>query len=532
VDTVSGMGKTTARSSFKLFIGVSISSVITAVSVLIVMNLLPPAEFGLIATAMIFPSMLSLFKDWGMNSAMIKYLAQYNAEKDNDGVRSVLLGGLVFELLMGSMLTLICYFGAGFIATTIFEMPNLKFLIEFSSLTIISDSFLKVAQSTFTGMERMEYYSLTQILNSVIRCSVAPLLVLMDFGVLGAIQGQIVAQIVAGLVGLVIYFIVFLRHTGLHTKIVDRKMLGTIKTMFKYSVPLSISVIAGGFLPHYYTTLLNQSTVLPTAEAYTFAMGNYSSALNFSVIITFFTIPINTVLFPAFSKLRESEDKTHIQIMFKSSVKYGALLTVPVTLMIMVLSKPLVYSLVDTSYIDAPFYLALYCIIYLYATMGNLSTSNVLNGQGRTDLSMKMSLLTLVVGLALSVIFIIPLGVVGLLISNTLCGLPSTFLGLRWIKNFYGATVDWMSSAKIFLASCVAAVATYLLVSQLPMNYWLQLFIGGVAFLAVYLVAAPLLNAVNKKDVHTLREMLSGLGPFSYIFNIPLQVIEKLSDRF
>jgi O-antigen/teichoic acid export membrane protein len=526
------MAKTTARSSFKLFIGVSISSVITAVSVLIIINLLPPEEFGLVATALIFPTMLSLFKDWGMNSAMIKYLAQYNAEKNNEGVRSVLIGGLVFELLTGTLLTLVCYFSAGFIATTIFSMPELKILIEFASLSIISDSFLKVSQSTFTGMERMEYYSLTQILNSVIRCSVAPLLVVMGFGVLGAIQGQIVAQIASGLVGLTIYFVVFLKHTGLNTKIVDRKMLGTIKTMFKYSVPLSISVIAGGFLPQYYTTLLNHSTVLPTAEAYSFAMGNYSSALNFSVLITFFTIPINTVLFPAFSKLKETVDNKHIQIMFKSSVKYGALLTVPVSLMIMVLSKPLVYSLVKTTYTDAPFYLALYCIIFLYATMGNLSTSNVLNGQGRTDLSMKMSLLTLGVGLVLSVIFIIPLGVVGLLISNTLCGLPSTFLGLRWIKKFYGATVDWASSAKIFLASVVAAVVTFLIVSLLPFGYWAQLIVGGVTFLGVYLVSAPLLNAVNKKDVHTLREMLSGLGPFSYIFNIPLQIIEKLSDVF
>ena len=54
----------------------------------------------------------------------------------------------------------------------------------------------------------------------------------------------------------------------------------------------------------------------------------------------------------------------------------------------------------------------------------------------------------------------------------------------------------------------------------------------GVVFLLVYLVAAPLIRAVNTKDVHSLREMLSGLGPLSHVFNIPLSVIEKLSKIF
>jgi len=50
--------------------------------------------------------------------------------------------------------------------------------------------------------------------------------------------------------------------------------------------------------------------------------------------------------------------------------------------------------------------------------------------------------------------------------------------------------------------------------------------------LFVYLVAAPLIRAVDKNDVHSLREMLSGLGPFSPVFNIPLMIMEKLSEVF
>lgn len=71
-------------------------------------------------------------------------------------------------------------------------------------------------------------------------------------------------------------------------------------------------------------------------------------------------------------------------------------------------------------------------------------------------------------------------------------------------------------------------MVTSLLLSQLNYGYWIELITGGVAFLVVYLVAAPLIRAVDKKDVRTLKEMLSVLGPFSPIFNIPLKIIEKL----
>jgi hypothetical protein len=60
----------------------------------------------------------------------------------------------------------------------------------------------------------------------------------------------------------------------------------------------------------------------------------------------------------------------------------------------------------------------------------------------------------------------------------------------------------------------------------------IEMIVGGVCFSLVYLVAAPLIRAVDKNDVHSLREMLSGLGPLSYVFNIPLSIIEKLLDVF
>jgi stage V sporulation protein B len=526
-----GMAKTSARGGFKLFIGVSVSSIVTAVSLILVLRLLGnPEDYGIITTAMIVPTMLSLFKDWGINSAMIKYVAQYRFENKTRSVKNVMVAGMLFELVTGVLLTLLCFLLAGFLATSVFHIPEAKVLIEIASFTILADSFLKISQSTFIGLERLEFHSLTLILNSSLRCFLAPLLVFLGYSVLGAIEGQIAAQLVTGIIGIIIFYARFLRNI---TKEAVSKLdiTRTLKTLLRYGLPLSVSMITAGFLPQFYNTLFTQSFGIGGA-GYTTALGNYQTAINFTVVITFFTVPITTVLFPAFSKIKGKEENDILRVVFQSSVKYGALLTLPVTLMIMVLSEPIVFTIVGTEYTEAPFFLTLYSTVFLYSGLGNLSLANFLNGQGKTEITMKMALFTLSIGLLLGWILIPQFGVVGLIVTNSVAGFPSLFSGLWWIRKHFGATIDWVSSTKIFLASGIAAVVTYLLLSQLNSSYWVELLVGGITFSFVYLVAAPLIRAVDKKDVGSLREMLSGLGPLSYVFNIPLSIIEKLLGVF
>ena len=532
MDKATGMAKSSARGGFKLFVGVSISSIITALSLIFVLRLLGnPDDYGIITTALIFPAMLSSFKDWGMNSAMVKYLAQYKSEKETRSVRNVMFAGMVFELVTGSLLALLCFLLADFLSTSVFQLPEAKVLIEVASLTILADSLLKVSQSTFVGLERLEFHSLTLILNAGLRCFLAPFLVFLGYGVMGAIQGQIIAQLIAGTIGIIIFYFGFFKKLAKEAGN-ELNLTRTLKTLLRYGLPLSVSVVVVGFLPQFFNTLLTQSGEITNGATYTTALGNFQAAVNFTVIIGFFTVPITTVLFPAFSKIKGREENHILRIVFQSSVKYGALLTIPVTVMIMILAEPIVFAVVGTEYTQAPLFLTLYSTVHLYAVIGNLSLGNFLNGQGETDITMKLAIITLGMGLLLGWILIPLFGVVGLIIANSIAGFPSLLAGLWWAKKHYGVTIDWMSSIKIFSASCIAALVTYLVLSQLNAGYWAELTVGGISFLLVYLIVAPLIRAVDKKDVHSLREMLSGLGPLSYIFNLPLAVIEKLLDVF
>jgi hypothetical protein len=46
-------------------------------------------------------------------------------------------------------------------------------------------------------------------------------------------------------------------------------------------------------------------------------------------------------------------------------------------------------------------------------------------------------------------------------------------------------------------------------------------------FVLVFLVAAPLLGAVNRMDIENFRAMFSGLGVVSKVLNVPLLFMRK-----
>jgi len=141
---------------------------------------------------------------------------------------------------------------------------------------------------------------------------------------------------------------------------------------------------------------------------------------------------------------------------------------------------------------------------------------------------MKITIVTLATAIPLSIILIPTYGIVGLIITTLISRFPSTIISLWWIKKHLAAKINLSSSARILLASTLAATITYITTSQLTQPPLIVLIIGTLIFLATYTIATPLMGAINKTDIQNLQETLEGFGPLSYILKIPLNLIERL----
>jgi O-antigen/teichoic acid export membrane protein len=537
------VGKSSATGSFHLLIGVVISSVVMSVGTIILGWLLPRGDVGLYGVVLIPYSMTSFFRDWGVNSAMTKQIASLKATNRESEIRDVIIAGIVFEIIMGALLSMICFGTSTLLAAYLVpDNPDASTLIAITSLSILAGALFAAASAIFVGFERMKLNSLTAILQAVVKTAMGPLLIILGFSVLGAVVAATVSIAAGGIIGIIIVYFALFRPIQ---KQKDRKnnILRTLKPMLSYGIPLTIANLTIGLMPAAFAFVM-----APIAG--TELMGDYSTAIYFAVLITFFTSPISTALFPTFVKVHEKAEPELMKTVFASSVKYASVLILPATVAIMALSGPMVSTLFGSKFPNAPLFLTIHVASILLTCIGSISLGTFLTGLGKTKQVMRLSLLStacilpLLLYMALFPTTLTPiwgatLGVIGIVLAN----IPGTIWGLYWVWKNYGVKADFSSSAKILVASGLAGIVTYSalafalpwMTGYLPFlgailsRAWAMLIVGAAIFLLVYFATAPLIGAINQMDLTNLRAMFSAFPRIiKFTLNFPLCIIEKI----
>jgi stage V sporulation protein B len=512
------MARVSAKGGFHLLWGLLASTVISAVGSIIIANLLGPDNYGLYAIALTAPNLISIFRDWGITSALIKYSAQYKAENNVAKIKSVFVSSLLFEVILGLSLSVLSFVLSSFLASNL-NRPTMVNFIQAASFIILTGAIVNVATAAFTGMEKMHLNSIMLIVQSIVKTGIVIALVLLGFGTFGAVTGFTMAMLITAVTGFLLVWTVY-KPLIQQTKC-KLEILSTVKTMLKYGLPLSISTIVGGFLTQFLTYIL---AIFVTSNA---TIGNYSVAANFIILINFFAMPINTMMFPAFSKLDYNKDKDSLRIVFQYSVKYSAIVVVPVSALVITLAQPAIGTIFKNQYAEAPLFLALLSVSYLLSAFGSLSENNLIAGQGYTKFNLKMTLLGVAIGFPLGFVLISQLGVIGLIITTFSISLPGLIIGLRFIKKQFGVSIDWLSSAKILLSAVIASIPTYIIVSTLALSNPILLIIGVIIFSTIFLVSTLLTRTLNAADMTNLRQIIQGLGPFQKPLLSLLILVEK-----
>ena len=218
-----------------------------------------------------------------------------------------------------------------------YNKPESASYIAIFSVTIISGSLLTASQASFIGYERMELNSLTLIVQAIVKTVIGPILVFLGYSILGAVIGSALGSVAAAIMGLAAFYVFLIRPLE-KKRTRSFHIIKTLKTMLNYGLPLSISSILGGLLTQIYAFMI---IPLTTTTMY----GNYTVAANFTVLLTFFTIPIATVIFPAFAKINPENEPELVKNVYASSIKYTSILVIPATFVLMVLSGPMIGTL-------------------------------------------------------------------------------------------------------------------------------------------------------------------------------------------
>jgi O-antigen/teichoic acid export membrane protein len=161
MDKALEMGKSSATGSFHLLLGVVGSTVIMAFGTIILNILLPASDVGIYGIALIPASIFNFFRDWGVNSALTKEIASLRFQNKNAEIHDVIVSGVLFEIISGALLSLLCFAIASPLAMLVSPqdasptvISDLTLLISVMSLSVFAGAVAAAAGGIFVGFER------------------------------------------------------------------------------------------------------------------------------------------------------------------------------------------------------------------------------------------------------------------------------------------------------------------------------------------------------------------------------------------
>ncbi|MBT0159174.1 oligosaccharide flippase family protein [Candidatus Bathyarchaeota archaeon A05DMB-2] len=486
------VAESSAHGGMYLFIGNALSTGILAVSSIIIGRLLGPDNYGLFSLAIVVPSLLVGLIDFGIVSAITRFCAKFRAEGNDCSVRRVVKYGIIFELIVGLIASLFCFTFSDSLSLLVINRPEAGFYVRIGSFLILFQALFNVISAAFIGLNREKINVLVMAVRAFTKFSLSPLLIIVGFGIFGALLGHVVCYVIAVAVGVV--YLSLLLYKG-HTD--DDPSPGIFKTMLRYGAPLYISGLLGLFLLQYQTIIL--AHFASNAE-----IGNFQVATLFETAMAVLSYPF-IALFPAFSKL--TNENGQLGQFFRRSVKYTAMLVIPATIAIAVLANDIIYVFYGSDFTLAPTFVAFYILLNLFAGFGTSVLGYLFNGIGRTDVALKSALINFVVFLPASLILTFLFGVMGLIGSLFVCSFFTLTYSLAVTYKQVKTFPDLQSSARIYAASALSALALFGFLKISPFSSFPNLVLGCAIFFFLYLTLLPIIGVLTFTDLDLFKQL-------------------------
>ncbi|MHA1839743.1 MAG: flippase [Candidatus Ranarchaeia archaeon] len=513
--------ESSTRGGFFLVSGSILANLILAIGLIVIPRLLGSDQYGLYTLSFILPSLLALFADFGVNAGLIRFSASLRAKGENKKAADIIKHGFLFKAAVSLILFAVSFTFADDFATYFLSRPNAGVYIKLASFALPFQVISTTVNSAFIGLDQMSTVAFITNLQAAIKVLVSVGLVWFAFGVFGAITGHVTSYVITGILGAIVLLLVYRKklcdnnEDNVHIK-------DSLKTLILYGFPLYVSTLLGGFSPQYQGIIL--ALFASNAE-----IGNFKAATNLLTVVTMITMPIATTLFPAFSKLDpEGED---IKKFFLLSVKYTTLLIVPVTFLLILFSRQIVFIAYGSSYASAPLFLTIYCTTYFLVGLGSLVLSSFFNGTGNTWITFKMVLITLLINIPLTTLLTSLYGVIGLIVTNLASNFCGTLYGISVAKSKFKIKMFPKKLLKLYAISAVAVipVVIFLIISNM---WWLWNVILGVAmYIVIWLTLMPFTETLQKSEFQNIEIMLEKIPFLNKMLKPIILYEEKLFNK-
>lgn len=439
------------------------AQIVTFVVSIVLARLLAPEDYGIIALVTIFTTILQVFVDSGLGTALIQ-----KKEVDDLDFSSV----FYFNFLVCIILYIGMFIAAPYIAD-FYDNSSLVAAIRVISLTIVVSGVRGIQQAYVSRNMLFKRFFFSTIGGTIFSAIIGIILAYYGYGVWALVAQQ-------------------LSNTAIDTIILWLTVKWRPKKMFSWRRLKSLlsfgwKLLVSALLETCYNNLRN----LIIGKMYSTAdLAYYNQGEKFpKVIVTNINTSIDSVLFPAMSNFQD--DKERIKQMTRKAIKTSTYIMAPLMMELAFCAEPIVSLVMTDKWLFCVPFLRIFCITYMFWPI-HTANLNAINSIGRSDLYLKLEIVKKIVGMSI-LVSTMWYGVMAMTYSLLLSSLLSQIIN-SWPNRKllgYGYLEQVRDFAPAILLAVGMGICVYF-IGLIPIQPIIRLFIQIVLGAVIYIGASAI----------------------------------------
>ena len=438
---------------------------VTLIVSIVLARILTPSDFGIASLVMVFTTIMQVFVDSGLGTALIQ-------KKDADDLdfSSVFYFNFAVCLILYAVMFMAAPLIAGFYNDT-----SLVSIIRVISLTIIISGVKGIQQSYVSRNMLFKRFFFATLGGTIFSAFLGIGMAYAECGVWSIVAQQ-------------------LSNTAIDTLILWITVKWRPKKMFSWErlkglLSYGWKLLVSSLLDTVYNNLRN----LIIGKIYTSAdLAYYNQGDKFpKVIVTNINASIDSVLLP--SMAGEQDHRDRVKSMTRRAIKTSTYIMAPLMMGLMFCAEPVVKLLLTDKWLPCVPYLRIFCFTYMFWPI-HTANLNAIKAMGRSDLFLKLEIVKKIMGLTL-LLLTMRISVMAMAYSLIVSGVCSQVIN-SW-PNWKLLDYNYFEQLRDILPSIIIALLMGIIVyfvGLLRLPTIIILFVQIIAGAALYIGASALLK--------------------------------------
>lgn len=470
--------RTIAKNTTALFSTQIIGYILLFFASIYMARYLGTEDFGILSLAIALTSIFFIFTDFGLNTLIVREVS-----RDKSLYNNFFLNSVIIKCLLAIITMFITYLTV-IVLNYPFDVASVIYIVM---LSVIFNSFTGVINSIFQAYEKMEYQSISNILNGIVLLGFVLLAIQNSLDLIFFAEIYLISSVIILIYSVLVYLLEFkVSRTEISTEFWKETMMeawpfglnSLFALVFVWIDSLFLSLIVGNV-----------------------PVGIYNAAYRVITFLLFIPIIFNTVIFPVMSRFYSTSKSS----LFKTLEKYFKLIliiAIPIGVVMSILSDVIILILFGSDFIESIIVLQIliWAAVLIFVNSPFVQLIQAINKQLTLT---KITAICMVENIVLNLILIPRFSYVGASIVTVIT--EFTVLILVYIvltRIGYGIPKkQFINVFKIVIASLLIGILI------LCFRDWNLLILTPLTAI-IYLVIIFLIRVIDDEDVYLLKKLI------------------------